>query len=103
MVCELLLYLNFGPRWREGGGVLVLLEKITSHPSFALIMLPAIGGLAAMEDYNFRLKHREAYNLRTHPPSHRCQPQSSRTFTKPGLVCREHSGTLCHLKCNLGS
>lgn len=87
----------------EGGGVLVLLKKITSHQNFPLIILPAVRSWAAVEEYKVRLKDRESSNSGMCPQSSGCQPQSPLTFTKPGLVCREHPGTLHHLKCNLGS
>lgn len=82
----------------------MLLEESTSHQSFPLITLPAVRGLAAAEKHDVHpLETQRTRQLRNAPSELRCQPQSSLTFTKPGLVCREHSGTLHHLKSNLGT
>ena len=81
----------------------MLLKKITSHQNFPLIILPAVRSRAAMEECKVHLKHRESSNSGMCRQSSGCQPKSPLAFTKPGLVCREHPGTLHHLKCNLGS
>lgn len=88
----------------EGCGFLVLLEESTSHQSFPLIMPPAVRGPAAAEQRDILLRETQRmWHLRNVPSELRCQPRSSFPFTKSGLVCREHSGTLHLLKCNLGS
>lgn len=96
MVHERLLSSYLSPGWRGEGAW--DFQELPSHHAPEVRDLTTARGSAA------HLKHGAPYDVGTCPLSYRRQALSSPvTLTKPGLVCREHSGTLHALKWSPGS